>query len=49
MEKVDLTLTVLKDFSIDTPRAKVKNEWITMGIHEDLNEAMWIALNEMLD
>ncbi|PLT29948.1 acetamidase/formamidase family protein [Peribacillus deserti] len=49
MEKVDLTLTVLKNKTIHTPRAKVKNGWITMGFHENLDEAMWIALNAMLD
>jgi acetamidase/formamidase len=49
MEKVDVTLTVIEDFAIKMPRAKTPTGWLTMGIHEDLNEAMWMALNEMLD
>lgn len=49
MEKVSLTFTVKEDMQIQMPRAKTNTGWITMGFHEDLDEAMWIALNEMLD
>jgi acetamidase/formamidase len=48
MEKVSLTLIVLDDFPIQRPRAKTKNGWITMAFHEDLEEAMWLALGDML-
>lgn len=49
MEKVDITLTVTDDHTLNLPRAKTPTGWLMMGIHEDLNEAMWMALNEMLD
>ncbi|WP_232699376.1 acetamidase/formamidase family protein [Brevibacillus daliensis] len=49
MEKVSLTFTVKEDMKIRMPRAKTNIGWITMGFHENLDEAMWIALNEMLD
>lgn len=49
MEKVSLTFTVLDDFPIQRPRAKTKNGWITMAFHENLEEAMWIALGDMLE
>lgn len=49
MEKVSVTLTVREDMNIRFPRAKTKSGWITMGFHEDLDQAMWIALNEMID
>lgn len=48
MEKVSLTFTVLDNFPIQRPRAKTKNGWITMAFHENLDEAMWIALGDML-
>lgn len=48
MEKVSMTFTVKEDMTIKTPRAKTTQGWITMGFHEDLDEAMWIALDEML-
>jgi acetamidase/formamidase len=49
MDKVDITFTVNDGYAIKMPRAKTPTGWVTMGIHEDLNEAMWLALNEMLD
>jgi len=49
MEKVNLTFTVREDIQIKMPRAKTNTGWLTMGFHEDLEEAMWIALREMLD
>lgn len=48
MEKVSLTITVLDDFPIQRPIAKTKNGWITMAFHEKLEEAMWMALSDML-
>lgn len=49
MEKVSLTFSVLDDFPIMRPVAKTKNGWITMAFHEDLEEAMWMALDDMLE
>lgn len=49
MEKVSLTFHVRDDMPITMPRAKTSTGWLTMGFHEDLDEAMWMALSEMLD
>lgn len=49
MERVSLTFQVRNDMKINRPRAKTKNGWITMAFHEDLDEAMWLALSDMLD
>ncbi|MBC5638757.1 MULTISPECIES: acetamidase/formamidase family protein [Ornithinibacillus] len=48
MEKVSLTFNVLDDFPIQRPMAKTKDGWLTMAFHENLEEAMWIALDDML-
>lgn len=49
MEKVSLTLSVLDNFPIRRPIAKTNNGWITLAFHEDLEEAMWMALGDMLE
>lgn len=49
MELVDLTFSVREDISLTMPRAKTVKAWITMGFHEDLNEATVIALEGMLN
>jgi acetamidase/formamidase len=49
MDVVDLTLTVHEDIKLSMPRAKTPTAWITMGFHEDLNEATIIALDGMLN
>ena len=49
MERVDLTLTVRDDLRLNMPRAKTPVGWITMGLHEDLDEAVLIALDGMLE
>ncbi|WP_421378399.1 acetamidase/formamidase family protein [Bacillus salacetis] len=49
MEKVNLTFNLLETKEISMPRADTPKGWLTMGIHESLDEAMWIAMNEMLD
>ena len=49
MERVDLTLTVRDDLHLTMPRAKTPVGWITMGLHEDLDEAVLIALDGMLE
>jgi len=40
---------VRKDMHIRWPRAETPTSFITMGLHEDLNEATKIALRELID
>jgi acetamidase/formamidase len=42
-------LVVRKDMKLRWPRAETATHYITMGIHEDLNEATRMALREMID
>jgi acetamidase/formamidase len=48
MEHVDLTFHLRDDLHLQTPQARIKNAWITLGFHEDLHEASLIALEAML-
>ncbi|MFE8699463.1 acetamidase/formamidase family protein [Cytobacillus sp. FJAT-54145] len=48
MDLVDLTLVVHENFSLQSPRANTPSGWITFGFHEDLNEAMLLALEDMI-
>jgi acetamidase/formamidase len=49
MDLVKLTFSVRDDIHLTMPRAKTPTSWITMGFHEDLNEATIIALDGMLN
>ncbi|GGP16527.1 acetamidase/formamidase family protein [Oceanobacillus neutriphilus] len=49
MEKVHLTFILHKKQKFSFPRAETQKAWITMSFHEDLDEAMWSALNNMID
>jgi len=49
VEAVDLTFQLHDDLPIQTPRARVHGGWATFGFHESLDDAMYIALNAMLD
>lgn len=49
MSLVDLTFRVRDDMSLRMPRAKTPAGFVTFGFHEDVNEAMMTALEEMLD
>ena len=40
---------VRKDMQIRWPRAETPTDYITIGLHEDLNEATKIALKELID
>jgi acetamidase/formamidase len=40
---------VRKDLHFGVPRAETPTHYITMGLHEDLNEATRIAVREMID
>jgi acetamidase/formamidase len=42
-------LVVRKDMRLRWPRAETPTHFITMGIHEDLNEATKMAVREMID
>jgi len=42
-------LIVRKDMHLRWPRAETETHYITMGLHEDLNEATKMALREMID
>jgi acetamidase/formamidase len=42
-------LTVRKDLRLKWPRAETPTHYITMGIHEELNEAAKMAVREMID
>jgi acetamidase/formamidase len=44
-----LQLIVRKDMKLKWPRAETSTHYLTMGIHEDLNEATKMALREMID
>jgi acetamidase/formamidase len=48
MDRVDLSFDLLDTMPISTPIATTPVGWITMGFHEDLDEALVIALEAML-
>jgi acetamidase/formamidase len=48
MERVALTFTLQENMPIRFPRAETPAGWLTLGVHEDLKEAMYLALEEML-
>ncbi|MFG1955138.1 acetamidase/formamidase family protein [Micromonospora sp. NPDC048830] len=49
MESVVLTLTVVTDFRLGTPRARTRKEWLTFGFARCLDEATYMALRDMTD
>jgi len=49
IERCDLTFILHPALTISTPRARTSEGWLTLGFHEDLNEAMFLALDAMLD
>ncbi|AIE86152.1 Acetamidase/Formamidase [Fimbriimonas ginsengisoli Gsoil 348] len=49
MERVQLTFRLRDDFPIATPHARAPDAWITLGLHEDLQEATYRAIEAMLD
>ncbi len=48
MERVEVKLTVLDSPKLTTPRAWTPEGWLTFGLHQELNEAVAIAIDEML-
>jgi acetamidase/formamidase len=49
MESVELTFQLHPTLQLTTPRAHTPADWITFGLHEDLDEAALIALEAMVD
>ncbi len=48
MDRVDLTFNLRDDLPITTPIADTPSGWVTMGFHENLEEALRLALEAML-
>ncbi|MCW3055264.1 MAG: acetamidase [Chthonomonadales bacterium] len=48
MERVALTFRLHPEMSLAAPRALTPTAWITFGLHEDLQEATYLALDAML-
>ena len=49
MERAELTFQLRDDLRLTTPRAETPAGWLTFGFDEDLDEAMLIALEAMLE
>jgi len=49
MDVCELTFELLPDLHLTTPRANTPAGWITLAFHEDLDEAIGIALDAMLN
>ncbi len=48
MEEAVFEFVVRKDMKIERPMAETGTHWITFGFHEDLNEAVKIALRDAI-
>ena len=48
MERAVLTFILHPELHLNLPRANTPAGWLTMGFDEDLNEAMFLALEGML-
>ena len=49
IERVELTFHLHPNLHLPTPRAHTPIGWLTLGFHEDLDEATFIALDAMLN
>jgi acetamidase/formamidase len=49
MERVSVTFDVRDDLPLRMPQADTPAGWVSFGLHEDLDEAMWLAVEGMLD
>ncbi len=49
LERVRLTFELRPDLRLKAPRAHTPAGWLTFGLHADLNEAAYLALEGMLD
>ena len=48
MERVELTFVLHRDMKLTAPRARTSEGWLTFGLHENLQEATYLALEEMM-
>jgi acetamidase/formamidase len=49
MDAVEVRLTVRDDLQIAAPRARIPGAWVTFGFDEDLEEAAFLAAEQMVD
>ena len=49
IERASLTFDLLPDLQLSTPHALTPGGYVTFGLHEDLNEATYLALEAMVD
>lgn len=49
MDRATLTFRLHESLKLPGPRIKTRTAWITLGIHTDLQEATYLALEHMLD
>jgi acetamidase/formamidase len=49
MERVDLTLSTVDDFPVTGPVARTPAGWVTMGLGDTVDDAVFGALNAMFD
>ncbi|MEW6280818.1 MAG: acetamidase/formamidase family protein [Candidatus Eremiobacterota bacterium] len=49
LEALDLELVLHEDWPVASPHLRTAAEWITLGFGEDLDDAVAMALNAMLD
>jgi len=48
MERVSLTFHLHPEMPLTSPRARIDGAWITFGLHEDLDQACVLAVDDML-
>ena len=48
MERLDLTFHLVEDMPLERPRARTPEGWLTFGMDEKLEEAMLLALGDMV-
>ena len=49
MERVELSFRLHRDLRLRTPRALTSAGWVCFGFHQNLDEAMFLAVEAMLD
>lgn len=49
MERAELTLVLHPDMGLRMPRARTSEGWLALGLHEDLQEATYLAIEGILD
>lgn len=48
IERAVLRFDLLDDMPLMTPRARTPSDWLAFGFSEDLDEAVWAAMDDML-